>query len=486
LWWRQSLVVFTSSVGIAAAAAALFALVVPEITRVEVAGVVILGAGAVAFLRRPSLGKAIRMTDHVAALDNRLATALEILEGRMGGELAPLQLADAWQACRGVPPRRMLPTVTTTFRIALATALLMSVLAILAARALGTMPAWSDGLRSPVTTAHDDASSVADTPTILLESTVSDSPGPDETPAVTSARLREQLQERDARSRASESAVAKLADALKGTAAAQDVGRSLERTDYDQAADDLRNLARESDQLSSGARQELAHALLQTASETAALDQTLATAEQDAARALARGEYEGGRKALENLAAALTAQQGTVIPSPEIAKSLQQLQAQNITSPASFGSCGGGDEYNAEPIDCSAVGLYSTGAMRSVAHDSHAPSPSGANGEVGRGGGYATGGGATSPVGDGVTHLDAPDDNVVQVDLTPLSALGRGGTPDPKAATTILSQTVQKDVVLGGDPQPAQPIGDNAETTVVPPGQNQVVRDFFQVSRSPR
>jgi hypothetical protein len=124
--------------------------------------------------------------------------------------------------------------------------------------------------------------------------------------------------------------------------------------------------------------------------------------------------------------------------------------------------------------------------MRSVAQSADVPSPLGGNGEIGRGAGYASGGASASPLGDTVTRLDASGENVVQVDLTPSGALGRGGQSDPKAASTMISQTDQKDVVQNGVPQPGQPIVDVVESTSVSPAQGQTVRGFFQATRSER
>lgn len=489
LYWQQTLVVFAASAAVAAVVAAVVVFLGIGGASFEIAGLMVVSTCGVAVARRPTLRRAARATDREAALENRLATAVEILEGTMHGELAQLQLADAWRACGTLAPRRVFPILNRSFRIAFASAVIAGVLAGVAIRNTDALRAWYEGVLAAAVRADIDAPPVAGAPVIPLDSTANATPNlpGDETSALTSARLRDQLQQQDTQSRAFELAAAKLAGALKDTAAAQDVGVSLERGDYDRAATQLRDLARESDQLSAGARAELARALLQTSKDSAILDQQLAVAEQAAARALGRLDYDGGRLALENLAGVLTSQQAASIPSQEVARTLQQLAERDIIQTANAVSCGGGgDEYAAGPIDCSGGGLYSTGAMRSMAQVSEAASPSAANGEVGRGGGYATGGGSATPLGDTVTRLDAPADNVVQVDLSPSSARGRGSQADPKATTTVISQTAQTDVVLNGIPQPGQPITDAAESTVVSPGQNQVVRDFFQVTRPPR
>jgi hypothetical protein len=278
----------------------------------------------------------------------------------------------------------------------------------------------------------------------------------------------------------------KLADALKGTAAAQDIGTSLERQDYATAGNQLKDLGRESDQLSTRAKQELARALLQAATNSANLDPALAQAEQEAVRGLGRGDYDAARKALDNLAQIVATQPQSIIPPADIARLQQQAQSQDPSAASNSGGCGGGDAYYAGPADCTTGALYSTGAMRTVTQSADIPSPAAGSGEIGRGSGYASGGGNASPLGDTVTRLDASGDNVVQVDLTLNGAQGRGGTPDPAASTTVISQGDQKDVVLNGAPQPSQPITDIAESTSVPPAQAQTVRSFFQPARTVR
>jgi hypothetical protein len=306
---------------------------------------------------------------------------------------------------------------------------------------------------------------------------------PDENAVIPSARQREQLQLQDAQARTLEAAVAKLAEALKGTSAAADVGASLQRQDYAAAAGQLGDLARDSDQLSTASKQELARALFQASKDSASLDQSLAMAEQNAARALGRGDYTAGRTALENLAQVLsTTQQRASGASPGLPR---QVQNQDRARSANGGSCGGGDEY-APAVDCAQVALGTSGAMRSISQTSDVPSPVAGSGDVGRGGGYASGGAPTSPLGDIVTRIDSVADNVVQVDLTPSDAQGRGGQPDPKAATTMISQTDPRDVVQRGLPQPSQPIVDLAETTVVAPALGRTVRGYFRATRSAR
>jgi hypothetical protein len=489
LWWREALTLLAISVGVAAASVAAAAVLDLQATTIQAGLLVVLGACLLAFVRRPSIERAARVADHHARLENRLATAQAILDGRLEGKLAVLQLADTWRACRPYHPRRIFRPLNRSVLVAIGGAIIASIAASLV---VGNAVHLRSALEALIEPAPPIAGSAAATPPhaaqAQLESVSGSNPTilqADDAAALTTARLREQLQQQNAQSRAFEEAAAKLAASLQATAGAQDVAASLERGNYDKAAAQLADLGRESDQLSAGAKQQLARALLQASRDSSNLDATLSVAEQDAARALARADYVSGRKGLERLADVIASRQRALTSSADIARALQQLQQPDTSRAGNGASCGGGDEYGG-PVDCSAGPVYSTGAMRSVEQSRGAPSPVAGSGDVARGGGYAVGGGSTSPLGDAVIRLDARGDVVVQVDLSPASAQGRGSQPDPKATTTVISQIEQKDVVLNGAPQSSEPITDPTESTVVSPARTGTVREFFQGARSPR
>src|SRR6202022_1989894 len=88
-----------------------------------------------------------------------------------------------------------------------------------------------------------------------------------------------ELQQARAHSATEQAALALLADQLRKTAAARDIGQALQRGDVAQANVLLDQLAQDSDQLSQTAKQELAGALLNASKGTAALDNQLAAAE---------------------------------------------------------------------------------------------------------------------------------------------------------------------------------------------------------------
>jgi len=488
LWWREALTLLATSVGVAAAAVAAAAVLDLQAATIQAGLLVVLGACLLAFVRRPSIERAARVADQHARLENRLATAQVILDGRLKGELAALQLADTWRVCRSHNPRRIFRALNRSVLVAIGGAIAASIAASMIVGNAVHLRSAIEALIEPAPPIADGAAATPpDAALAQLDSASGVSPTiqADDSAALTTARLRERLQQQNAQSRAFEDAAAKLAASLRATAAAQDVAASLERGDYAKAAAQLADLGRESDQLSAGAKQQLARVLMQASRDSSNLDATLSIAEQDAARALARADYVSGRKGLERLADVIASRQRALTSSADIARALQQLQRLDSARTGNQASCGGGDEYGG-PVDCSAGPVYSTGAMRSVEQSGGAPSAVAGSGDVGRGGGYAVGGGNTSPLGDAVIRLDAPGDVVVQVDLSPASAQGRGGQPDPKATTTIISQVDQKDVVLNGALQSSEPITDPTESTIVSPARDGVVREFFQAARSPR
>src|SRR5260370_41083610 len=110
LWWRDALAVAAASAAVGALIGAV-ALVWP--TRLQYLGDGTLAAAwlmlaalaiglLVAAIRRPSVLRAARVADRQLSTASRLATAAEVLEGSLGGTLAPAQLDDAWRLPRAI------------------------------------------------------------------------------------------------------------------------------------------------------------------------------------------------------------------------------------------------------------------------------------------------------------------------------------------------------------------------------------------------
>src|SRR5438270_1426968 len=112
LWWREALLVASIS-AVIGALVSVAVLMWPSGLNAGASAVVMataLSVGlAVALVRRPSLIRAARVADRQLRTASRLATAAEVLEGRLGGSLAPAQLEDAWQMASGIRPWHAYP-----------------------------------------------------------------------------------------------------------------------------------------------------------------------------------------------------------------------------------------------------------------------------------------------------------------------------------------------------------------------------------------
>jgi hypothetical protein len=139
-------------------------------------------------------------------------------------------------------------------------------------------------------------------------------------PADLAARVQQEQAER--------SALDKLAQALSDVSAGQPAADAIRQGNFDQARDQLQNLADNADQLSSAAKQQLARALQQAAQDSAQSDRGLADREQQAAQALARSTYADQRQALDALADQVQRSGARSVPSDQLEREVGQLQQQ--------------------------------------------------------------------------------------------------------------------------------------------------------------
>ena len=105
-------------------------------------------------------------------------------------------------------------------------------------------------------------------------------------------------------SRIHQQALENLARELKNTAAGREVAESLRQGDYQRAAEQLREIGRQSDQLSDAAKQELAQALNRAAAQSR-MDEELSNAESKAAKELQHGDYSSIVESMDELAQAM-------------------------------------------------------------------------------------------------------------------------------------------------------------------------------------
>jgi hypothetical protein len=480
LWWRDALTISAASI-LLGALLGVVALLWPNRTAWSDSGALVvawtmlvgLAIGALlSTLRRPTLFRAARVADRQLSTASRLATASEVLDGRLSGDLAPAQLDDAWRLASGIHPWHAYPQTWRMVQAALA-ALAASVA--LLALALGGVLAPLDvpGFVGPF---GDQGSQMSDTDASqATDASAADAaipPDPSNNPAA-AAQTIEELQAAAAQSQANEAALQKLADALRGTAAAADVGNALRRGDYDDAAAKLATLGRDSDQLSRVSKRELANAMQRVAFDTAKLDPPLALAEDAVQRALNRQVYTETKAALENLAKTVTDTKNGVVSQEALAKSLDQLQQSQAPTPGG----GAGDSADYIP-DIPGTEPNQVGLVKGAPSTISVPGPEGDPATATRSGTGQNPGG--DPLGDLTSRLNLPPTDV-SVDTALANDKGRQ-TANPAAPTVKISDTNQNGVRPSSVPQPGDPVQDVAEQSIEPTAERDSVRAFFKTA----
>src|SRR5437588_9025031 len=123
LWWREAMLA-ASIRAVIGAPVSVAVLVWPSGLSAGASAVVMaaaLSVGlAVALVRRPSVVRAARVADRQLRTASRLATAAEVLDGQLGGSLAPAQLADAWRIASGIQPWLAYPYTWRRLQLAIA------------------------------------------------------------------------------------------------------------------------------------------------------------------------------------------------------------------------------------------------------------------------------------------------------------------------------------------------------------------------------
>jgi hypothetical protein len=470
LWWREALVVLAVSALLGALLGAALFLVWLVLASVA------LGA-LVAVLRRPSVGRAARVADRQLQTASRFATAAEVLDGRLGGALAPAQLDDAWRAARDVRVLHAYPRAWR--RVQLAVVGLLVSLVVVALSLAGvvrplevtTLIGLGDqGEQAADAGADVDAAAAADA-SLALDQASSGAAAP---------QTMQDLQSQAAQSQAAQAALQKLGDALRTTAAASDVGNALRAGNYDDAMAKLNALATQSDQLSRQSKRELGAALERAAVDTANTDAPLAVAEDRTARALNRNVYADTRSAMQDLSKAVGDARNGVISQEALAKELEQLQQQQ-NAPATPGG-GGGD------IGESGTGYIpdipgeadprQVGLVQGVASTISVPGPEGDPNQAKRSSvGQEAGG---DPFGDLTSRLDVPP-NDLSVESQVANDQGRQGLKaNPSAPVVKISDAAQNGVQPSDVAQPGDPVQAAPEQNVEATSQRSAVRTFFQ------
>jgi hypothetical protein len=442
----------------------------------------LLVAGAVAtvmlcgvLLYRPSRAHAARLADRRLDLEERLATALEIVEGRLSSPMAPRQVEDALRAVQDRPLAAVAPRDALRRPAARAAGLL---LAFMAAYLVGNSVEPEQGPVASVRRAMEElvqrTGMLAQSAQIPLVSRSDEldpfsAPPP---PALLSPQNEEQLREQLARSRNQQAALSRLARALTGTAAAREIGEQLDRGNYSQAAQAVRNLGLQNDQLSRQAKSELAEALRQAAGDTRDVSPDLAREEDRAARALSGRDYRQAQQALDRLAQAMTDAGQQVVPQEELAQALQRLQEErNASSDLEFE---GGSSSSGGDFELSEGAANSLGPGVMLEED---------QGMLNQAGAPSANVGNYNPNAR-PTRLNVAGKEV-QVEGRPTGRGESRGVGRSSSPAVSIQDSEETGALLEGVPQPTDPVRDTAERTNVPFGHLETVHNYFKGGEKP-
>ena len=318
----------------------------------------IIAALLIAIVRWPSSRQAAITADRRLALDERLATAVELTRAPPRGRFDHLQLRDAIAHAESMPSTWLASRFSARMQNEAVLGALVLLLAV-ASLLLSALP-------RPGFVSDDPAASpseVAALPDMAARALPEDAPDV----ALANAQPIEQPQSntglgaRVQQEQAERSALDTLSHALSSVSAGQPASDAIQQSDFAAARDQLQSLGDQADQLSDAAKQQLAKSLQQAATATAANDRQLADKERQAAQALARNSYADQRQALRSLADQVERSGAKSVGADQLQRDvgrLQQLgggaqaassqsssgQSASASAPASSASAGQGDQ----------------------------------------------------------------------------------------------------------------------------------------------
>ncbi len=427
---------------------------------------VALGLG---MLRWPSDREAALAADSRLALEERLATALELARrsfesGHEGGRFDRLQVADAVARAQRAPHAWL--SLDRRIRREGLVAAALSLLAAISLALPGLPPPGlpmadsGAGLRSgdPLPAPLERAQP----PTAEL--TVADSQ------PIVQTQIDADLAPHVQQQQAEHEALDALAQAMGRISAGQPAADAIQRGDFSAARDQLASLGEEADQLSEAAKQQLGQALQQAANATAGTDRALADRERQAAQALGRNTYADQRQAMHNLADQVARSGARTASADQLARDAGRLQQQSAKQGSGASGRGSGTGQGAQgqasgnPADAGQPAATAGGAQ--------------AGAGAGQSGAPGVGTGVNPDVlGDPSARLDTAGQ---RVEVPTKLGTGPGVRPadgtedqngtDPAAATHSVSEHVQTQRT--GQVVPEQ--------NLVPGEQRPVVQGYFR------
>lgn len=308
-------------------------------------------AGLVATLfMRPSEMEAIRIADFRLGLHQQLGTAYELLARGADGALVPWQISSASDLAEEAVLSRAFPLLPRRpLLVSFVLGLLTAGMLLLASMGV-TIPNPLQAIKFPGASTPP----AARTEKPLFANPASQSSNLRKSAALDSTRqILNQVQRQSQRGNLSQAAAASalqqanaelnkaaqesllrqqaldtLATQLRSSAAGNDISQSLRQGDYQKAAQQIRDLGQQTDQLSAAAKQQLSQSLSTAASQSQSL-QPLARAENRASQSVQKNDAQDGSYSMDRLASAVEDAGRQVVSQSELSQTWQQLQDLN-------------------------------------------------------------------------------------------------------------------------------------------------------------
>jgi hypothetical protein len=450
-----------------------------EVTWLWLAAAPLVAALGLAVLRWPSRSQTALVADRHLRLEERLSTAVELVDSGGAGRFDLLQVRDTVSRASVAPRTWLVLTARTRNEALIGLAILVVGIGLIFGLSYISRPMPSPGeLRTDLT--DISALDVAADRTLPIdesapEQTASLAPRAQATPppADLASRVQQEQAER--------AALDKLAQGLGSVSAGQGAADAIQRGDFGAARDQIRSLGEEADQLSDAAKQQLARGLQQASTATGQSDRALADREQQAAQALSRSSYTDQRQALGALADQVQRSGSRSAPADQLEREQAQLQQQQQQQ------AGGSQNSAAQRGQQANSGQSGAQASQSGSQSGDQGSPQsspGAGGQSPADAGSATQGGsgvgsgdAADPFSNQASRLDTAGQQV-QVP----TKLGNGSGVRPTDGSEDQSSP---DSSLGGqavaEQAQAQQTGQvSPEQNLVPGEQRPVVRGYFR------
>ncbi len=269
--------------------------------------------------------------------------------------------------------------------------------------------------------------------------------------------------------------LSELASSLSDASVMRDVATGINAGDFASAANAVRSLAENSNQLSAAARAELASALAQAANRTSGITPELAEAARQASQSLMGQEEAQSRQALEQLAEAIAESGRRVQQQSELGEALEDLHASGEALGLDWEDLGqSGQEGSQDPAF--GEGGPTSGDLESQALNADAEFQFGQS-SAGLGAGRAR---VRAEASGKANPRLPPTDKFLQLRGQDTGA-GVGTIQSPQGPSP-LAQGDQNIAYAAGRPiapGSSQPIVVQGESNFVPLGLQQVVQEFF-------